>query len=112
MVIVCCIVDVHTGACNVTGANSGDMIFAINLASGRYSDERTISRCSAQVYSQNGEDGMIAEIFRRIGLTNKFFVEFGIGDGLENNTRLLLELGWHGIWIDGDEAFVDGVRAI
>ena len=29
------------------------------------------------------------------------FVEIGIGDGSENNTRLLLENGWTGTWVDG-----------
>src|SRR2546428_5794570 len=32
-----------------------------------------------RVQSQNGEDGIISEIFNRIGHTNKFFVEFGAG---------------------------------
>jgi hypothetical protein len=32
-----------------------------------------------------------------------FFVEIGSGDGLENNSRLLLETGWKGVWIDGSE---------
>jgi len=58
------------------------------------------------VYSQNGEDGIIAEIFRRIGTTNKTFVEFGVGDGLQNNTRFLLQQGdWHGLWIEGSHEF-------
>jgi len=42
-------------------------------------------------YSQNSEDGIIEEIFRRVGTTNRFFVEFGVEDGTENNTRFLLE---------------------
>src|SRR5271165_3769335 len=79
-----------------------DLLFSINLADGRYSDQRTLSRASAQVYSQNGEDGIIAEIFRRIGTNDRFFVEVGIGDGLQNNSRFLLETGWRGVWIDSD----------
>jgi hypothetical protein len=39
-------------------------------------------------------DGIIKEIFRGIGTTNKHFVEFGVGNGLENNTALLLIKGW------------------
>ncbi|WP_169338454.1 hypothetical protein [Lamprocystis purpurea] len=51
-------------------------------------------------YSQNDEDGIIEEIFRRIGHENKRFVEIGIGDGKENNTLALLLAGWKGLWID------------
>lgn len=60
-----------------------------------------------QVYSQNEEDGIIAEIFRRIGTASRDFVEFGSGDGAENNTRLLLEQGWRGLWIEGSKSNVE-----
>lgn len=53
-------------------------------------------------YSQNGEDGIINEIFSRIGTTNRFFVEFGVQDARECNTRYLLEKKeWTGLWLDG-----------
>lgn len=53
-----------------------------------------------QVYSQNGEDGIIAAIFKKIGAWNKTFIEFGVGDGTICNTRLLKERGWSGLWMD------------
>jgi len=51
-------------------------------------------------YSQNGEDGIISIIFHKIGTTNKFFVELGVEDGKECNTRNLLKQGWQGLQID------------
>lgn len=55
-----------------------------------------------KVFSQNGEDGVIENIFSNIGTTNKYFVEFGIEDGSECNTRLLLEQHkWTGLRMDG-----------
>ena len=57
-----------------------------------------------KVYSQNDEDGILQEIFKRIGVSNKVFVEFGVGDGLENNTLYLLLQGWHGLWIEGNKS--------
>jgi hypothetical protein len=54
-------------------------------------------------YSQNDEDGIISEIFRRLQRDAGTFVEYGCGDGLENNTILLLMRGWRGLWIDGSE---------
>lgn len=56
-----------------------------------------------KVYSQNGEDGIIDEIFRRIGFKNKEFFEFGAGDGLQNNTTYLLFQGWKGVWVEPSE---------
>jgi hypothetical protein len=54
-----------------------------------------------KVTSQNGEDGVIEAIFARIGTTNKFFVEFGVGDATECNGAYLLEQGWTGLMMDG-----------
>ena len=56
-----------------------------------------------RVYSQNDEDGILQEIFLRIGFETRIFVEFGVGDGLENNTLYLLLQGWKGLWIEGDK---------
>ena len=54
-----------------------------------------------KIYSQNGEDGIIEFIFSKIGTTNKFLVEFGVGNGFECNTAYLLEKkGWKGLMMD------------
>jgi len=58
-----------------------------------------------KVYSQNGEDGVITEIFNRIGTTNLSFVEFGVENGVECNTVFLLSQGWNGLWMDGSEKY-------
>lgn len=54
-----------------------------------------------KIYSQNGEDGIIEYVFSKIGTSNKFSVEFGVGNGFECNTVYLLEkLGWKGLMMD------------
>ena len=63
-----------------------------------------------KIYSQNEEDGMIREIFRRIGVVHHTFVEFGVGDGLENNTLALLFEGWKGLWIEGSDESAARIR--
>ncbi len=68
----------------------------------RYADPKRLHRFEHQVFSQNGEDGVLLEIFKRIGTAGKSFVEIGVGDGLENNTAFLLSQGWKGFWLDGD----------
>ncbi len=72
----------------------------------------------AKRFSQFGEDGLIAEIFNRIGTTNRTFIEIGAADGEENCTRALVEEGWSGVWVEGDPvrcrtaAAVVGDRAV
>src|SRR5699024_652937 len=55
-----------------------------------------------KTYSQSDEDGILESIFARLGEGGRSFAEFGCGNGLENNTHLLLLKGWRGVWIDGD----------
>ncbi|MDA8131721.1 MAG: hypothetical protein M0011_09500 [Elusimicrobia bacterium] len=76
----------------------------------RYQDKKRLTRYEFQVNSQGGEDGIIQEIFRRIGTTNKFFVEFGAGNGLENNTSCLLLNKWKGCWMECSERHADAIR--
>ena len=53
--------------------------------------------------SQTDEDGITVEIIRRIGLIGDgTFCEFGVGNGLENNTLILLSLGWKGSWFGAE----------
>lgn len=55
-----------------------------------------------KVYSQNEEDGILEEIFRRLDIAAGRFVEIGVENGLECNSLYLLHKGWRGIWIEGD----------
>lgn len=61
----------------------------------------------ANTYSQNGEDGVIKEILRRVGLdddSSHWCVEFGAWDGRHlSNTFLLVESrNWNALYIEGD----------
>ncbi len=62
----------------------------------RFKDPLYLEAFGYKVYSQNDEDGIIHEIFQRIGCTDKRFIEFGVQDGLESNTHCLLHYGWGG----------------
>lgn len=69
----------------------------------RYQDPIRLLSSGYKVYSQNAEDGMIAEIFRRIGTSSRRFIEFGVQDGLECNSTFLVLQGWSGAWIEGSD---------
>ena len=61
-----------------------------------------LSRCGRKIFSQTDEDGITFEIIRRIGLDRAgTYAEFGVGNGLENNTLALAALGWRGFWVGG-----------
>lgn len=63
----------------------------------------SLSFYEKRMYSQNGEDGIIEELFARIGTTNRLCVEFGVSDGLQCMSRhLLVNHGWSGLLIEAD----------
>jgi hypothetical protein len=76
----------------------------------RHADPKRLVRYGYKVYCQNDEDGIIAEIFRRIGTTSRTFVEFGVETGVECNTAKLLVEGWRGLWIESNAASATAIR--
>ncbi len=66
-------------------------------------DPKRLEPYGYKVYSQNDEDGILAEIFRRLGIMQGRFCEIGVESGLECNTLYLIHQGWRGIWFEGDE---------
>lgn len=60
----------------------------------------------SNLYSQNGEDGVLQAIFERIGATNKWCFECGAADGLWfSNTRRFIEReGWNAVLVENDHS--------
>jgi hypothetical protein len=85
-------------------------LWADELAKPRHADPKRLLRYGFKVYSQADEDGIIQEIFRRIGTTNRTFIEFGVETGLECCTAKLLLDGWNGLWIEGSPTYVATIR--
>jgi hypothetical protein len=80
------------------------------LAKPRHADPKRLLRYGFKIYSQCDEDGIIQEIFRRVGVANRTFVEFGVGAGNECNTVKLLVEGWRGLWLEGDTQRATHIR--
>lgn len=54
-------------------------------------------------FSQNGEDGIIDVLTSQMHTRNRYFIEIGAADGLENNTSwLALACKYSGLMIEGD----------
>ena len=60
-----------------------------------------LERFERKFTSQSGEDGVVAAIFAMVGVKDRFYVEFGCGDGLQCNTARLRRQGWRGLLMDG-----------
>ena len=77
----------------------------------KYKELKRLPRYEHKGFSQHGEDGIIEEIFHRIGTTSRFFVEFGCGKhGTENNSLLLLLKGWNGVWFECNPVHVKRIN--
>ncbi len=64
-----------------------------------------------QVFSQWGEDGIIQWLIRHIPIKEKRFIEFGVENYTESNTRYLLAgNNWSGLVIDGSEENIRYVK--
>jgi hypothetical protein len=55
------------------------------------------------VYSQNGEDGILEQIFSELEIQKGYFCEFGAGDGMmASNSLSLIKNNWRGVLIECD----------
>jgi hypothetical protein len=70
-----------------------------------------LNRFGNKCFSQTDEDGITLEIVRRLGLTKGVYAEFGVGNGLENNTLILAACGWRGFWVGGEDLVFDYSKA-
>lgn len=64
----------------------------------------SLTEVEFKVFSQFGEDGIIQWLIHNIEITEKTFVEFGVEDYAESNTRfLLMNNNWTGFVMDSSE---------
>jgi hypothetical protein len=64
-----------------------------------------------RAYSQNGEDGILLYLFALLGAPTKRCAEICAGAGSEcNSANLIINQGWRGLLVDGDENLVQSAR--
>lgn len=72
----------------------------------------TLAEVEFQVFSQFGDDGIIQWLVQQLPLINKTFIEFGVENYREANTRfLLVSNNWSGFVIDGSEENIDTLKS-
>ena len=64
-----------------------------------------------RVFSQWGEDGLLQYLVSNVKFCNNKFIEFGVEDYYESNTRFLLSNNnWSGLIIDGDSENINKIK--
>ena len=70
-----------------------------------------LSEVEFQVFSQWGDDGIIQYLINKISIPHKTFIEFGVENYTESNTRfLILNNNWTGYVLDGSQENVDYIK--
>lgn len=73
-------------------------------ANNRKTGISSLAEVEFQVFSQRGEDGIIQYIINKIPIPHKIFIEFGVENYTESNTRFLLSNNnWSGLIMDGSK---------
>lgn len=74
--------------------------------------KKDIKIAEFSVFSQWGDDGIIEFLVDYLGIEQKIFVEFGIGDYTESNTRyLMMNRNWSGLIMDGSEKYINSIKS-
>jgi hypothetical protein len=79
----------------------------------QHQDPIPLARTEFKVFSQFGDDGIIQYILQRLNLpaSERRFVEFGVENYTEANTRfLLVNDNWSGLVMDGSEEYVSYIQ--
>lgn len=72
---------------------------------------RSLEEVEFQVFSQFGEDGIIQWLIHHVDIGSRTFVEFGVEDYEEANTRfLLMNDNWSGLVMDGSKENIDHIK--
>jgi methyltransferase FkbM-like protein len=71
----------------------------------------TLKDIEFRLYSQWGEDGIVEWLVQNIPIEEKSFIEFGVENYKEANTRFLLQNhNWKGLVLDGNQEYMDSIR--
>jgi len=84
-----------------------DLILHKEFADRQAAHRNPLNKSKLFGFAQTEEDAITLEILKRIGLQRGFFIEYGVGNGLENNTIILLAAGWKGAWFGDDDIAFD-----
>lgn len=77
----------------------------------RQIDNTKLPDLNLKVFSQWNEDGIIQYLLTKVPIENDVFVEFGVQDYSESNTRfLLVNNNWRGLVIDSNADYIKCIK--
>ena len=73
---------------------------------------KSLQEVEFKVFSQFGDDGIIQWLIHNLDIPNKTFIEFGVGNYGESNTRfLMMNDNWTGFVMDGSQENINHIRS-
>ncbi len=74
-------------------------------------NSRNINDYEFKIFSEWGDDGIIQYLVKNIAIENTTFIEFGVENFLESNTRfLMMNNNWSGFVMDGSSQHMKSLR--
>lgn len=91
--------------------NQGKILSENNLNNKVKAIKNDISKAEFKIFSQWGDDGIINFLVNYLEIEDKRFIEFGVENYKECNTRfLLVNDNWSGLIMDGSKEHMDSVK--
>ncbi len=91
--------------------NDIKILNGIKILDNRKIDELNLNKYELKIFSQFGEDGIIDFLIKKLEIKTKYFIEFGVEDYNESNTKFLLEArNWSGEIYEASEKYIDHIR--
>ena len=73
---------------------------------------RSLKDVEFSIFSQFGDDGIIQWLTQNLEIPNKTFIEFGVEDFSESNSRfLMMNDNWSGFVMDGSELNIKNLKS-
>lgn len=98
---------IHEQQARINAAIQTSNLLSGKILSNQFKSEivlKNIHDAEFKVFSQWGDDGIIQYVVNRLDIPDKRFIEFGVSDYTESNTRfLLLNNNWSGLVLDCSE---------
>lgn len=71
---------------------------------------RSLEDIEFKIFSQYGDDGIIQWLIHQLDVSSRYFIEFGVENYRESNTRfLMMNNNWSGLVMDGSQRNIDQI---